>query len=250
MKPTIIARNKENLKELIQKEIELNGLECDLNHIDVSQVTDMSGLFKCSSLNEPKFNGDISKWDTSNVVNMSYMFFYSKFNGDISNWDVSSVTDMSSMFSSNYPYNSQFNQDISRWDVSNVKNMERMFYASSFNGDISRWNVSKVENMHAMFQECFFNTDISDWDVSNVKNMSHLFFASKFEQDLTKWRPYNLEEGFNSLALFSSCQAPIPYWYNFEKKRKKNKAIDNYWLKNELEKNLPTNKTIKSRMKV
>jgi len=29
------------------------------------------------------FNGDISKWDVSNVTNMSSMFSGSKFNGDI-----------------------------------------------------------------------------------------------------------------------------------------------------------------------
>jgi surface protein len=31
-----------------------------------------------------KFTGDISKWDVSNVRDMSKMFKYSKFNGDIS----------------------------------------------------------------------------------------------------------------------------------------------------------------------
>ena len=45
------------------------------------------------------FNSDISNWDTSNVTDMSYMFFYaSNFNGDISNWDISNVTDMEGMF--------------------------------------------------------------------------------------------------------------------------------------------------------
>ena len=39
-----------------------------------------------------KFNGDISKWDVSNVTNMGSMFFDSEFNGDISKWDVSKVT--------------------------------------------------------------------------------------------------------------------------------------------------------------
>ena len=47
----------------------------------------MSGMFYDS-----QFNGDISKWDVSNVTNMSVMFSDSQFNGDISNWDVSNVT--------------------------------------------------------------------------------------------------------------------------------------------------------------
>ena len=52
------------------------------------------------------------------------MFFNSQFNGDISKWDVSNVTNMSCMFD----YNSQFNGDISKWDVSNVTDMSNMFF--------------------------------------------------------------------------------------------------------------------------
>jgi len=33
---------------------------------------------------DSEFNGDISQWDVSNVTNMSSMFRYSVFNGDIS----------------------------------------------------------------------------------------------------------------------------------------------------------------------
>jgi surface protein len=50
---------------------------------------------------DSRFNGDISKWDVSNVKNMNRMFESSTFtceNGDISNWDVSNVKDMSFMF--------------------------------------------------------------------------------------------------------------------------------------------------------
>ena len=45
-----------------------------------------------------EFNKDISKWDVSNVKDMSDMFWVSNFNGDISSWDVSNVKDMSDMF--------------------------------------------------------------------------------------------------------------------------------------------------------
>ena len=86
-------KTKEELKEIIKDRISKEGYECDLNDIDVSQITDMSKLFY-----ESKFNGDISKWNTSKVKNMASMFSESDFNGDISNWDVSKVNVMSYMF--------------------------------------------------------------------------------------------------------------------------------------------------------
>ena len=78
--------------------------------------------------------GNISDWDVSQVTDMSELFKNeTNFNEDISNWDVSSVTDMGAMF---YVATS-FNQDIGGWNVSNVTNMRYMFaYASSFNQDI------------------------------------------------------------------------------------------------------------------
>ena len=64
----------------------------------------MSQLFYYS-----EFNGDISKWEISNVTNMEWMFSGAKkFNGDISNWDISKVTDMTRLFNGA----TIFNQDI------------------------------------------------------------------------------------------------------------------------------------------
>ena len=68
-KHTLFPETKEELKEMIEDEIFKKGNTCSLNHIDVSEITDMSSLFYGS-----KFNGDISKWDVSNVTNMEYMF--------------------------------------------------------------------------------------------------------------------------------------------------------------------------------
>ena len=77
---------KDELKDIIDKRIESEGNECNLNDIDTSNITDMSYLFEYTD-----FNGDISNWDVSNVTSMYGMFYKSEFNGDISNWDVSNV---------------------------------------------------------------------------------------------------------------------------------------------------------------
>ena len=112
-------KTKDELEDIIKRKIESEGNDCNLNDIDTSNITDMSGLFAYS-----KFNVNISKWNVSNVINMNYMFTNSKFNGDISNWDVSNVKNMWSMF-----FRSKFNGDISNWDVSNVINNAYIFFS-------------------------------------------------------------------------------------------------------------------------
>jgi len=144
----------DNIKKIIQEELKQKGDSVSLNHLDVSRVTTMDNLF-CHYMSDVSpqpfnFNGDISKWDVSNVVSMNRMFFWCvPLSSDISNWDVSSVKDMNEMFT-----HSTFLSDISNWNVSNVTDMTKMLGGTGFNGDISKWNVSSVTAMKSMFLAC------------------------------------------------------------------------------------------------
>ena len=159
------VQDKEELKKIIKRTVRLLGYDCNLNWIDVSNITDMSNLFQNS-----KFNGDISRWDVSNVTDMKEMFWRSEFDGDISEWDVSNVTNMSRMF-----MNSLFNGDISKWDVSSATNMHCMFHNTGFNNDISSWDVSNVIYMSGMFDNTPFNKDISNWKINPNCKIDFIF---------------------------------------------------------------------------
>jgi surface protein len=176
-----------------------NNFNPDISSWDVSNVTDMSRMFKRKSnyvsidfyvdvISEYGiFNKDISKWDVSKVTNMSGMFFGCRFFAqDISSWDVSKVTDMSQMFLAT----PALTQDIGSWDVGNVTNMSGMF-AHNTNPpfEFENWDVSKVTNMSGMFWRTTNagvpgspsdtpttnEIKIGSWDVSNVTDMSNMF---------------------------------------------------------------------------
>ncbi|MBR3353129.1 DUF285 domain-containing protein [Candidatus Saccharibacteria bacterium] len=151
----------------------------------------------------------ISDWDTTNVADMSYMFYNAgnsatTFTLDLSSWNTSNVTSMSYMFSNAGRSATTWSiGDLSSWDTSNVTNMSYMFSGAGFSaatwsiGDLSSWNTSNVINMSYMFSEAgrsatTFILDLSSWNTSNVTDMSYMFlyagfFATTFTLDLSSW---------------------------------------------------------------
>ena len=173
-KSSMQPKTKKELHVLIEAKIKKNGDLCDLNHIDVSLITDFSDLFFKS-----KFNGDISRWDVSKAENMRGIFEFSKFNGDISGWD-----------------------------VSGVKNMNDMFYGSKFNGELSRWNVSGVTEMGSMFGESEFKGDVSSWNRFSIINDVNIFLDSKMAKKIGTENPgfEQVKSHFLNLKLEADLQ--------------------------------------------
>ena len=122
---------------------------------------------------------NLSKYDTSMVTNMSYMFYDSSglTSLDLSNLDTSNVTDMESMFGN---CTSLTSLDLSNFDTANVTIMASMFdYCTSLTSlDLSNFDTSKVTSMSRFFFKCTKLTHIKckqsfkDWCITNQANIS------------------------------------------------------------------------------
>ena len=120
--------------------------------------------------------GHISKWNTSLITDMSYIFKdFVRFNDDLSNWDVSNVTNMSHMFCNC----TIFNCVLNKWDVSNVTNACNMFFGcEKFDQNLNNWNISKMLNMDGMFSYCkMFNLyNIYEWKINEETTVFYMLY--------------------------------------------------------------------------
>lgn len=117
------------------------------------------------------------KIDTSNVENMTYMFYEAENLRilDINKWDTSNVTDMTGMFCHAIRLKML---DLSNWNTSNVKNMSFMFSDSTNLQylNIANWQIGNIDNMLRMFfgdtnmhQMFYRNHNLKLVDCSKVK---------------------------------------------------------------------------------
>ena len=209
------------IANVVKSEMERLGPGCSLNHIDVSDVTSLKHLFH-SMIFLPGQSPDISEWDMSNAVHLSFMFARSNFNGDIGTWDLHNVKNMDYMFS-----NSSFNTDISNWNTENVINTDNMFSCGTFDKDISGWNVKKLHNAYGMFSHNEnFNCDISQWELPSILDMCHMFDSTKFTHDVSNWSKYINHETEFSHMFFGTYDL-----YGIEKlfKRVKKQKLNEYY---------------------
>ena len=155
----------------------------DLDHWDVSQVTNFEGVFYGAH----SFNSNVNSWDVSNARNMKEMFRgASSFNKDLNHWNVSRVRTMQYMFYSA----SRFNKDISTWDVSSVKDMMKMFGDTrDFNQDLSAWRLFTVTDMRYMFERALAFNQVLCWTIPGTVQTDNMFHLSAVGAGLTEACP-------------------------------------------------------------
>jgi hypothetical protein len=153
--PTFQPKVKSELRNLLIHLIKKNSPKSYYNDIDTSLINDMSGLF----LEIIDFLGD-------------------GFEGEISNWDVSNVIDMREMF-----YATPFNNNISSWNMSNVRYTDSMFKYSEFNRSICNWDLSNLISASFMFANSYFKQDLSSFDFTGVCTKG-MFYENRIEKYL------------------------------------------------------------------
>jgi len=156
------------------------GFNQPIGSWDTSNVTDMGFMFYYATT----FNQPIGSWNTAKVTNMYAMFYQATvFNQPIGSWNTEKVTTMVAMF-----YNATtFNQPIGSWNTTNVVDMNQTFSRSSnFNQPIGSWNTAKITDMQYMFGGATnFNQPIGSWNTANVANMPGMFYnATNFNQPI------------------------------------------------------------------
>ena len=156
----------------------------DISKFDSSKVTNMAYMFWKSNL-PINFNN----FKTSLVTNMSYMFGYCKNESlKLNNFDTSATVDMTGMF---YECESLKSLYINKFNTSSVISMSYMFYFCLLlkNLNIINFNTSSVTDMSFMFYKCqsiySLKINISNFDTSSVTNMKYMFCASIILLDLS-----------------------------------------------------------------
>ncbi len=182
--------------------------EYDVSRFDTSNVKNMTFMF--SGLNQIK-ELDVSNFNTKNVANMGSMFHEveSTTELDVSNFNTMKVTDMSNMFQG---MNLLTELDVSGFYTGNVINMLSMFYGMSSlqKLDVSKFDTHNVTNMSNMFRgmSSLTELDVSGFYTRNVTNMESMFNGLSQVQklDLSKFVTNNITNMKNMFRGMSSLE--------------------------------------------
>ena len=164
----------------------VNFTSIDVSNFDTSNVISMSYMFSSSNSNTMKLTEikGLENFNTENVENMAYLFWNCTEleTIDVSNFNTRNVIYMSGPFGS---YNFEMNLTEIKgltnpdFDTSNVQYMDAMFKncVKLTNVDVSNFNTEKVLWMDDMFYNCkaLTSLDLSNFNTSNVEKMNKMF---------------------------------------------------------------------------
>ena len=196
----------------------INVQKIDFKNIDTSNVVDMSNMFfYCNSLTSL----DVSSFNTAYVTNMNNMFAGCSNMPSLTlgvNFNTSNVTNMADMFNG---CSLLTNLDVKQFDTSKVTNMSLMFnnckHLTSL--DLSNFNTSRVTDMKYMFNTCerLTSLNINSFDTSNVTNMENMFgsCASLPSLDLSNFSISN-ETNMHNFFTFCSQLKQVTLGGNFK----------------------------------
>lgn len=172
IKKTKIKATDADIKEIVHNEIHRLGRDADLNHIDVSSVTNFSKVFYLKD-----FIGDVSLWNVSKGIDFSFCFCGNKsFDGDLSGWNVENGEIFKKMFALDTMFTGI---GLENWKVNNCTDFSDMFNGcKNFNVDISNWKISiNTKSFTNMFKECeSFTQDLSKWKISKYSDKMDMFW--------------------------------------------------------------------------
>lgn len=155
---------------------------------------------------------DLSRFDTSNIEDMSWMFTFcvNLKSIDFSKFNTSKVKSMERMFQG---CSSLESLDLSSFDTSNVKSMSHMFILCEKLREInlSSFDTVKVKDMSGMFQFCesIKTINVSNFDTFSVESIAFMFkcCSNLQELDLSSFTYNSIEVGYaNGFEyMFKDC---------------------------------------------
>ncbi len=183
-----------------------NITSIQFNNVDTSNVTNMSNMFYgCNNLESI----DLSNFDTSKVTTMKAMFENCEklTSLDISKLDTSSVTDMSNLFAG---CTNLTEINISGIDTTKVRDTSSMFAGCSnlTTLDTSKLNTSAVTDMSSMFDGCskLESLDLSKLNTNNVTNMMGMFRGCSSLTSLNVSK-FNTSSVTDMSSMFEGCSS-------------------------------------------
>lgn len=171
----------------------LQQLDLSTANWDTSHVLDMSYMFA----NNPALTTvNVAGLDTSQVTNMAQMFFNDPLLATITgtgDWNTGQVTDMSSMFAND-------SMDWNTWQTAYNDALQTV--------DVANWDTSHVTDMRSMFtgDRALTQLDLSHWQTGHVKYLAQLFAddAAIDHLDVSHW---DVSQVLTTTSMFENATA-------------------------------------------